>query len=63
MAKSKKLSKSRASGNSFALKSKTLPKSMQRKIEKATEAANEKIRKNNEVYKSSNAHADLYPTK
>lgn len=57
----KKLSKTKASQKCFAVKSKSMSREMQEKLKVAGEKANEKIKRNNEVYKTSNSHAHMHP--
>lgn len=63
MAKGKKLSTSRASGEHFAIKAKPISSSMQKRLAKASSDANIKISQNNQIYASSNSHASYYATK
>lgn len=58
---SEKLSQSKVSGRFCNVKSEPLPEDIQDKLEKASKAANGKIRRNNKVYETSNAHAKNYP--
>ncbi|MBD5548913.1 MAG: hypothetical protein HDQ97_16270 [Lachnospiraceae bacterium] len=63
MAKGKKLSTSKASGKHFAVKSKPISKSMEKRLSEASAAANIKISRNNQIYSTSNSHASYYATK
>ena len=62
----KKLSQSQASKkyleNKTGIKSKTLSTEMQEALEEVSKVANERISKNDVVYKSSNSRSHLYPT-
>ncbi|MCM1047749.1 MAG: hypothetical protein NC433_04915 [Clostridiales bacterium] len=63
MAKSKKLSSSKASGRHFEIKAKPISRSMEKRLSMASAVANVKISHNNQIYSASNSHASYYATK
>lgn len=63
MAKTKKLSASKASGKCLSVQSKALPKRTAKRLLAASEIASDKISRNNQVYAASNSHASYYATK